>query len=59
MCVCSSRAAAVAAVMADAKIEHRRKIAARRKGGQEAALANFQAVGMYEVFGMRSELTNN
>lgn len=50
MCVCSSRAAAVAPVMADAKIEHRRKIEAGGKGGQEAALANLQAVGMHQSF---------
>jgi len=37
MCVCSSRAAAVAAVMADAKIERRRKIAAGRKGARKFA----------------------
>lgn len=58
--ICSSRAAAVAAVMADAKIERRRKIEAGRKGSQEAALANLQAVGVRQSFqNARSELTNN
>lgn len=50
MCVCSSRAAAVAAVMADAKIERGRKIEAGRKGSQEATFANPQAAGVHRSF---------